>query len=423
MSKLKEGYKNTEIGVIPEDWGFALVEDVISDITMGPFGSDITVSNFVSSGVPVLNGYNISSERLKDEFSNYVTKEKAIQLKKAVARRGDVVITHRGTLGQIAYIPENSLYEEYVISQSQFRVTFKPSIINPHFIVSFFHSLKGQYILLQGKGHTGVPALAQPTTTFRKLRLPIPPIKEQQAIAEALADIDSLINALNKKIEKKKNIKQGAMQELLSGKRRLKGFIGKWENVKLGDCSKMYSGGTPYSANSEYYNGNIPFLSISDISNSNKYIVNTEKTITEKGLQNSTARLFPIGTIMYAMYASLGKCAISKIQLACSQAILGITVDLSIESLYIYYYLCFIENKITSFGQTRTQTNLSKQIVADFDIVIPPTKEEQTAIAQILTDMDNDIEQLEKKRDKYLNIKSGMMQQLLTGQMRLTKSM
>src|SRR5687767_12720260 len=97
------------------------LSELIDEISMGPFGSDIKVENFVRSGVPVLNGSNLSSFRLVEDGFKYVTEEKAATFKKAIARKGDVVITHRGTLGQISFIPENSKHDLYVISQSQFR--------------------------------------------------------------------------------------------------------------------------------------------------------------------------------------------------------------------------------------------------------------------------------------------------------------
>ena len=168
-----------------------------------------------------------------------------------------------------------------------------------------------------------------------------------------------------------------------------------------------------------YYNGHIPFLSISDITEAGKYINKTEKTITEKGLNNSSARMFPAGTIMYAMYASLGKCSIANIELSCSQAILGITPKCRINPEYLYYYLSFIEEDVKDMGQTGTQSNLSKQIVQDFMVKLPSDIKEQQAIATILSDMDKEIADLEAQRDKYRLLKSGMMQKLLTGQIRL----
>ena len=215
------GYKQTAVGFIPDDWKTPKLETIIDEISMGTFGSDITVSNFVSSGVPVLSGANVATERLVDSFSNFVTPAKAKSLKKAIARRGDIVVTHRGTIGQIAYIPDNSLFETYVVSQSQFRVRFSDDAVIPAWVVLYFHTEKGAKQLLEGKGHTGVPAIAQPTRTFRNLNIPLPTIREQTAIAEVLSDMDAEIAALEERLAKTRALKQGMMQELLTGKTRL----------------------------------------------------------------------------------------------------------------------------------------------------------------------------------------------------------
>ena len=236
---VKKGYKQTEIGVIPEDWDCREINSEIKEISMGPFGSDIPVSSFTSEGVPVLNGHSVSKVKLIDTFKNYVSEEKAKTLKKAVAQQGDIIVTHRGTIGQISYIPIGSRYKKYVISQSQFRVRLNEDSVNPHFVASYFLSPKGQSFLLEKKGHTGVPALAQPTTNFRKLCIPLPSLPEQDRIVNAFEDIDDLISSLEKQISKKKAIKQGAMQELLTGKHRLPGFSGEWRYFNLMKNSKV----------------------------------------------------------------------------------------------------------------------------------------------------------------------------------------
>lgn len=181
-----------------------VLENVIDEISMGPFGSDIKVENFVDNGVPVLNGSNVSNVKLLDISFNYVTKEKAKTFKKAIAKRGDIVITHRGTLGQVSYIPENSLFEEYVISQSQFRVKFKSNLIDPKYITYLFHSNYGQKKLLSFKNHVGVPALAQATTNFRKLSILIHSFEEQKNISKFLFSLDAKIelnNRINAELE------------------------------------------------------------------------------------------------------------------------------------------------------------------------------------------------------------------------------
>lgn len=178
------------------------LSDIIDEISMGPFGSDIKVENFVESGVPVLNGANVTSFKLNEEEFKYVTEEKAQTFKKAIARHGDIVITHRGTLGQISYIPSDSKYDKYVISQSQFRVRLKKDKANPVFLVYYFHTPEGQKRLLSFKNHVGVPALAQATTNFRKLQVPLSEYREQTTIANFLLSLDSKIE-LNKLINAK----------------------------------------------------------------------------------------------------------------------------------------------------------------------------------------------------------------------------
>lgn len=175
-----------------------LLSTLIEEISMGPFGSDIKVDNFIYSGVPVLNGSNLSHFKLSENSFKYVSEEKAKTFRKAIAKRGDVVITHRGTLGQISYIPENSKFEKYVISQSQFRVRFNDKKVNPKFIVYLFHTKYGQKKLLSFKNHVGVPALAQATTNFKQLEIKLPNLLTQQKIASILSVLDEKIELNNK---------------------------------------------------------------------------------------------------------------------------------------------------------------------------------------------------------------------------------
>lgn len=180
------------------EWKEYRLGELIEEIAMGPFGSNIKVECFVHKGVPVLNGSNLQGFKLNESAFNYVTPEKADSLGRANAFRGDVVITHRGTLGQIIYIPEDSIYERYIISQSQFRVKFKKEI-DPQFIVYFFHSRAGQHLLLTNASQVGVPAIARPSTSFKELKAILPPLSEQKKIAEILSSLDEKIET-NRKI-------------------------------------------------------------------------------------------------------------------------------------------------------------------------------------------------------------------------------
>lgn len=159
------------------------IADLLDEISMGPFGSNIKKECFVETGVPVLNGSNLTGIALNDDEFRYVTEEKADSLGKANAHRSDVVVTHRGTLGQISFIPETSKYERYVISQSQFRFRCNEKVL-PEYLTYYFHTRKGQYDLLSNASQVGVPALARATTTFQQLEVEIPDIVEQHKIVE-----------------------------------------------------------------------------------------------------------------------------------------------------------------------------------------------------------------------------------------------
>ena len=179
------------------------IKDLINEISMGPFGSNIKVECFVDSGIPVLNGSNLTGFALNDNSFRYVTPEKADSLGKANAYRGDIVITHRGTLGQIVFIPENSKYSRYVISQSQFRVKCNEKVL-PEYLVYYFHTNAGQHRLLSNASQVGVPALARASTTFQTLEIDIPDVTEQRKIVDLLETIREKIelnNAINNNLE------------------------------------------------------------------------------------------------------------------------------------------------------------------------------------------------------------------------------
>ena len=173
------------------------IAELIDEIAMGPFGSNIKVECFVDEGIPVLNGSNLDGFILSEKEFRYVTPEKASSLKKANAARGDVVITHRGTLGQIVYIPQTSKYKQYVISQSQFRVRCNNKIL-PEYMVYYFHTTIGQHKLLSNASQVGVPALARPSSTFQQIEIEVPSIDVQRKVVAIFGAIQDKINCSNK---------------------------------------------------------------------------------------------------------------------------------------------------------------------------------------------------------------------------------
>ena len=216
-----------------------LIADLVDEIAMGPFGSNIKVECFVDAGVPVLNGSNLEGFELQENSFRYVTEEKANSLGRANAHRGDVVITHRGTLGQIVYIPETSLHERYVISQSQFRIRCNDKVL-PEYLVYYFHTNIGQHKLLSNASQVGVPALARPSSTFQKIDIDVPSIEDQKRIV-------SIIGSLQEKIKINRVINDNLEQQAKSiyASMFLENPSDEWQQGTLSDIADITMGQSP----------------------------------------------------------------------------------------------------------------------------------------------------------------------------------
>ena len=259
--------------------------------------------------------------------------------------------------------------------------------------------------------------------SLEKMPLLLPPIVEQKKIAQILSTWDKAISVTEKLLTNSQQQKKALMQQLLTGKKRLldeRGvrFSGEWKRVKLGAIADMNSGGTPKSTVEEYYGGNIPWVSISDMTSNGKWIATTEKYLTELGLNSSSARIYPKNSVLYAMYASIGECSIAAVNLTSSQAILGIRPKDCLNYEFLYFYLTSLKEKIKLQGQQGTQSNLNAGMVKEFELDLPSIREQQK-IAAVLSAADAEISTLEKKLACLRDEKKALMQQLLTGKRRV----
>lgn len=301
------------------------ISELIEEIAMGPFGSNIKVECFVDKGIPVLNGSNLDGITLKEDSFRYVTEEKANSLKRANARRGDVIVTHRGTLGQIVYIPQNSKYDRYVISQSQFRIRCNEKVL-PEYLVYYFHTPIGQYKLLSNASQVGVPALARPSTTFQQIEVELPSLDIQNRIIGILRSFDEKIE-LNNKINE--NLERQVVTLFDDFYNRAKSRVGFTEIIQI------LGGGTPKTGESSYWNGHIPFFTPKDVGS--PYTLSTEKWITEKGLSRCNSRLYPVNTVFVTARGTVGKVGMAGVPMAMNQSCYAL-VGKEIPPLLVYFY-------------------------------------------------------------------------------------
>jgi type I restriction enzyme S subunit len=416
------GYKQTEVGVIPADWICPSIKEIAAKrpnaIVGGPFGSDLVSKDYVDTGVPVVRGQNMARQYVSGEFV-FVSRSKGKQLQANIAHADDVIFTQRGTLGQVSIVPRGP-FEEYLVSQSQMKLTLNSDVANCLYVYQYFASPDGQRQILDSAIQTGVPHTN--LGILRSYKIPLPPTKaEQEAIAEALSDADALIGSLEQLLAKKRQLKQGAMQELLTGKKRLPGFSGKWEVKRLGELAEIRSGGTPSTTQPQFWDGDILWCTPTDITalNGLKYLSDTSRKISLLGLKSSSAEIIPANSIAMTSRATIGECAINRVPVSTNQGFKNFVPFEDVDVEFLYYVLLTQKQGFISLCGGSTFLEIGKAQLAIFEVCVPTTKAEQTAIAAILADMDAEIAALEARLGKTRQLKQGMMQELLTGRVRL----
>ena len=438
MVEMKSGYKMTEVGVIPEDWEVKNVsESCLIKARIGWQG--LKKSEYMSSGDYLLiTGTDFDNGQVNWKSCAYVSKARYEQDSNIKIRPQDILISKDGTIGKVAYL--GMIPKAGTLNSGIFVIRANDRKIDQVFLSKIFMSFYFEEFLNRLVAGSTINHLYQ--KDFVKFCFPLPNSEEQTAIATALSDVDSLISALTKKIEKKKAIKQGIMQQLLTGKKRLPGYeknrepvqtewgaIPKdWKTLSIGKCCSikarigwqglkkseyLSSGEYVLVTGTDFLNGRIDWKSCVYVSkkryeqDANIQIVKHDILITKDGTIGKVAFLDDVpclGTLNSGIFVvrshseELDQCYLSKI----------------FES---FIFDAFLESLVAG----STINHLYQKDFVHFNFPVPPTMSEQTAIANILSDCDSEIAALEEKRDKYKEIKQGMMQQLLTGKIRLIK--
>lgn len=252
-------WKQTELGRVPSDWELKKIVELKSDdknaLAMGPFGSNIKAENFVPHGVPVIRGTNLNFDRYVDGDFVFLTEEKADELKNSNCKAGDLVFTHRGTIGQVGLVPRNK-FTRYVISQSGMKLTVNESLVNSGFLFYYFKSRYGQHQLLKNEAQVGVPSISNPLTSLKEIEVPLPPLAEQRAITEVLGTLDDKIDLLHRQ-----NKTLEALAESLFRQRFVEEADETWETKTLEDFFPVVTGKRDANYGSE--DGEYPFFTCS----------------------------------------------------------------------------------------------------------------------------------------------------------------
>ena len=413
---VKPGYKQTEVGVIPEEWEVKTFEKLFG------FSGGYSASRdqLSSEGYCYLHYGDIhgATKTTVDTGSDYQNIPKLnIPLKRVASKSlledGDVVFV------DASEDDEGASRHVVVVNKDK-----KPFISGLHTIVAksktdelvheyrrycFQTATIRQQFFFYAVG-TKVSGISK--TNIAKLNLPVPTLLEQRAIAEALSDVDGLLGGLDRLIAKKRDLKQATMQQLLTGQTRLPGFHAEWEVKRLGEICEIAMGRTPPRLNQSFWGHGYKWLSIADLQT--KVVSNSKEEITE--LAASTMTIIPKGTLLMSFKLSLGRLCFTGCDLFTNEAICSFN-KLQANAEFLYYVLGRTDFSLYGKQAVKGYT-LNSESLRIIEVTMPPLPE-QTAIAEVLTEMDAELATLTQQREKTRALKQAMMQELLTGRTRL----
>ena len=411
-AQIPHGYKQTEVGVVPEDWEVKSVHE-IATIKTGPFGTLLKASEYSEGdGVPLISVGEIREGFLKITDQTPRVPDGVIRrLPQYVLKKGDIVFGRKGAVERSALIRQQQ--EGWFLGSDGISVRPSKDYYGEYLALQF-QSARVKGWLVQNAIGTTMPSLNQ--EILRNVVVPLPPTKaEQEAIAEALSDADALIESLEQLIAKKGRLKQGAMQELLRPK-------AGWIATKPGRLGAFLKGSG--IRKDEALSGDLPCVRYGEIYTKHSDYIKAFYSWISPTVA-ATARRLKSGDVLFAgsgeTKEEIGKCVafVDDIE-AYAGGDIVIPRPEKENSMFLGYYLntAPINRQKASKGQGDAVVHISSAALADIDLTIPSI-EEQTAIAAILTDMDAEIAALKEKLAKARQIKQGMMQELLTGRIRL----
>ncbi|RKU15708.1 hypothetical protein C6500_19380 [Candidatus Poribacteria bacterium] len=404
------GYKQTDLGVIPEYWHIRQLVDICmpQGIVRGPFGGTLKKDTFVTSGFKVYEQRN-AIYKSSEMGSYFINQSKYAEMHRFSVSPGDFIISCSGTIGRIFQIPPNA--PQGVINQALLKLTINDEVVHDRYFHILFEWDEFQIKIIDSTQGGAMKNLVG-MDVFKTIPVVLPPLSEQRAIAEVLSDVDRLLNALEALITKKQAIKQATMQQLLTGRTRLPGFRGAWIEKPLVDLALITMGQSPSSLFYNLRDKGLPLIQgNADIDN---------RQTVERVWTTQTSKRCDEGDLILTVRAPVGTAAVANRDACIGRGVCSLKPFG--DSGFLFHTLVYAETRWQKLEQGSTFTAANSEQVGQFRLRVPNDESEQRAIASVLSDMDAEITALEQRRDKTIAIKQGMMQQLLTGRVRLSES-
>jgi len=428
MSKLREGYKQSKVGVIPEEWEVVEFNDlrdinVSHSITGGPFGSNLKSEHYTDTGVRIIQLQNIGDGSFINKDFIYTDEEKARELKSCLIYPNDIILAKMAEpVSRACIIP--SFEDKFLMGSDGIRLHIDKEKYDNKFILESINYRQFRNIAIARS--TGSTRQRIGLTDLKKIPIIIPPLKEQQKIAQILSTWDSAISKQEVLIKAKEQLKKGLMQKLLSGEVRFEGFDGEWEEVRLGDVGYTYGGLTKKTAE-DFGCGDANYITYKNIFDNDKIDVSIFDNVEIGNNEKQNKVIY--GDVLFTTSSEtpeevgMSSVLLDEIdELYLNSFCFGYRLnDLNIinpQFARFYFRSFYMRDKISRLAQGSTRFNLSKLQVMKIKISIPLLKE-QKKIAQVLSTADKEIELLKNELETLKEQKRGLMQRLLSGDVRV----
>lgn len=409
---------------IPSEWQLVELQEVLHSFQNG---YAFSATDYQEEGIPIVSMASIGLDgnfTLNEKSAKKWTNSDLQKLSQYILQNGDLIIAmtdvtpEKNLIGRMTIVDKHG---PFFLNQRVGLLKVDRSKVDAYFLKAF-SNFKWWRDYSRATATAGVQANLS-TIDIKKAPIPLPPLEVQQEIAQILSTWDEAIEAVEELIEKKKRLREKLLATLLTGMNRMKGFENsRWINVTMNDVGTIFSGGTPSTDISDYWDGGIAWCTPTDITalKGKRLINKTSRTITEKGLKASSANYLPKNSIVVCTRATIGYVAMNDIPMATNQGFKSIVPNEKVDSIFLYYLTLTLKKYFIRFSSGSTFLELSKKDFAKAKFIIPENISEQRSIAEIMVSLDESIEQLSAKHNLLKKQKNGLMQKLLTGQTKIT---
>lgn len=394
---------------VPEGWMEVHLADLSTKISDGLHSTPVYVD---TSEYFFINGNNLKDNKVViTENTKCISEEVYLAHKKDLGAR-TLLMSINGTIGSLAYYSS----EKVVLGKSAAYINLK-NIVDKNYILFNLASSKSQSYFESELTGTTIRNLS--LKSIKATKITLPPLPEQQKIAQILSTWNKAIEKLEALLAAKQKRKKSMMQQLLTGNMRFPGFDGEWKKRTIKQMGKVVPGGTPDTNINEYWDGDILWMTPTDVTAlKTRFISNTKRKITQEGMKNSSATMIPSGSLLVCTRATIGVMSISTTDITTNQGFKNLVPSSKFDVNFLYYLFNFFKKEFIRYSSGSTFFELSKK---DFEKLIfeCPELKEQQKIAAVLSAADEEITIHQKQLAALKQQKTGLMQQLLTGKKRV----